>query len=113
VNPAPLVGNEGRFAGSYFPLSLVNPGFGIPDPIEGVSTPFALYRDLFRGQCVLRNGLSFMEITTEPGTGEVRKLPKYRNATVESIGFGMHLVDYNLALEDLIKLVQRQAAAMK
>lgn len=113
VNPAPLAGNDGRFAGSYFPLVLRNPTFGTPQPVPGVSTPFVLYRDLFRGSCVVRDGLSYMEVSLEPAAGDTRKAPGYRNPTLEAIGFGLHVVDYNFALDDMISLVQRQAAAMK
>jgi hypothetical protein len=113
VNPAPLVGNDGRFSGSYFSLQIGNSSFGMPMPIEGVNTRFVLYRDLFRGSCTLRDAFNYMQIAAEPPPGDKRKLPEYRNATLEAVGFGMHLVDYNVALDDLIKLVQRQAAAMK
>ena len=113
VNPAPLAGNSGRFAGAYFPLKLTNPSLGVPAPIDGVTTPFAVYRDLFRGECVMRDGHSYLEVKAEPPDDDKRQLPQHRNPVLESFGFGMHLVDYNLALDDLIKLVQRQAAAMR
>jgi pimeloyl-ACP methyl ester carboxylesterase len=113
VNPAPLVGNQGRYAGSYFSLQIGNSMFGKPVPVPGVTTRFVLYKDLFRGSCVARDGLNYLQIAAEPPAGDTRPLPEYRNPVLEGVGFGMHLVDYNLALDDLIKLVQRQAAALK
>lgn len=111
VNPARLLGNQGTFAGSYFPLLLNNPSFGAPKEIPGVSTPFVLYRNLFQGECKQRDGLSYMEISV--AAGDTRTLPAYRNMTLEGVGFGMHLVDYDMPLDDMIQLVKRQATALK
>jgi hypothetical protein len=111
TEPAALAGNAGRYAGSYFALELNNPTFGAPGKIPGVETPFVLFRDLFRGKCVQANGQSYLEVAAEPQPGDVRPLPGYRNTTLESVGFGMHLVDYNIPLDDLIEVVKRQAAS--
>ncbi|HEX6240082.1 MAG TPA: hypothetical protein VFZ61_04290, partial [Polyangiales bacterium] len=111
VDPAPLVGNTGGYAGSYFPLMLNNPTFGQPMAPPNVTTPFVLYRGLFKGECKLRDGFSYLEVSLVPG--DTRTPPGYRNPTLEAVGFGMHLVDYDAPLDDMIELVQRQAAAMK
>jgi hypothetical protein len=109
--PAALAGNTGRYAGSYFPLKLNNPQFGAPGAIPGVDTPFVVFRNLFRGTCVRANGVSYLEVSSDPQPGDVRPVPEYRNALLESVGFGMHLVDYNVPLDDLIEAVKLQAAA--
>ncbi|HKP57946.1 MAG TPA: DUF3089 domain-containing protein [Polyangiales bacterium] len=112
TEPASLARNTGRYTGSYFPLMLNNPMFGAPKPIDGVSTPFALWRDLLRGHCVYKDGLSYLEVSSEPGAdSKLRSLPEYRSTLLESVGFGMHLVDYDIALEDLMKAVELQAMA--
>ncbi len=111
TEPAALAGNTGRYSGSYFALELNNPTFGAPGKIAGVETPFVVFRDLFRGKCVQANGQSYLEMTAEPQPGDARPLPEYRNMLLESIGFGMHLVDYNIPLDDLIEAVKRQAAS--
>jgi hypothetical protein len=111
TEPAALAGNTGRYTGSYFALKLNSPQFGAPGEIPGIDTPFVLYRDLFRGTCVQANGLSYLEVSSEPQPGDARALPAYRNSLLESLGFGMHLVDYNLPLDDLIEAVTLQAAA--
>ncbi|HKU38400.1 MAG TPA: DUF3089 domain-containing protein [Polyangiales bacterium] len=114
TEPAALAKNTGRYLGSYFPLMLNNAMFGTPKPIDGVTTPFALWRDLFRGHCVYKDGLSYLEVSSEPGTdSKLRAQPEYRSTLLESIGFGTHLVDYDLALEDLLKAVELQAKAAK
>jgi hypothetical protein len=111
TEPAALARNTGRYRGSYFPMMLSNPMFGAPKPIDGVNTPFSLYRDLLHGRCVQKDGLSYLEVSAEPAAGEQRALPEYRNTVLESVGFGMHLVDYNIALEDLLDAVTLQAMA--
>jgi hypothetical protein len=78
--------------------------------IPGVDTPFVLYRDLFRGKCMYENGQSWLEVSIEPQPTDTRMLPAYRNPLLESFGFGLHLVDFNIPLDDLIEIVKLQAA---
>jgi hypothetical protein len=111
TEPAALAGNTGRYKGSYFPMQLQSTQFGTPTPIPGVETPFVLYRDLFRGKCVYENGQSYLEVSIEPQPTDTRELPTYRNAVLESVGFGLHLVDYNIPLDDLIDVVALQASS--
>jgi hypothetical protein len=111
VDPAAIAGNTGRYAGSYFAMSLNNPEFGAVGEIEGVDTPFVLYRDLFRGRCVYEAGASYLEISLDRPAGDTRPLPVYRSPTLEAFGFGLHLVDFNIPLDDLIEAVALQAEA--
>jgi pimeloyl-ACP methyl ester carboxylesterase len=111
TEPGKLAGRSGRYQGSYFPLKITNPTFGMPKPIAGVDTPFALYRDLFRGECAKRDNLVWLEVFAEPAAGEMRALPEFRNPLLEGVGFGMHLVDYDIALGELLEAVNMQAMA--
>jgi hypothetical protein len=111
VNPASIAGNSGAYRGSYFPVTVQQPFFSALEPIPaGVTTPFLLYRDVFTGTCVHNNGFSYLEIALQLAPGDQRAEPPYRS--VVEPGFGLHLVDYNLPLDDLIDAVARQAAAM-
>jgi len=114
TEPAHLAGNEGRFSGAYFPIQLFNKGLFATEvvPPAGVTTPYLTYRELFRGHCRLREGYSYLEVALDPPDGDLREPPVYRSPLLESFGFGMHLVDYNLPLDDLIEAVTLQAAAM-
>jgi hypothetical protein len=112
TNPATLSGNTGRYLGSYFAKRISNASFK-PDTAlpADLDTPFALYRDLFKGACVSKDGANYLEITIEPVTKEDKRTPPWRNAAVEGpAGMGLHLVDYQIPLEDLIQAVQKQAA---
>jgi len=114
VDPAPLAGNQGLYRGSYFPISVNQPIFRPDEPIPpGVTTPFLLYRRVFQGECVHENCFSYLQISLQLAPGDQRSEPPYRTSVVESLGFGLHLVDYNLELDDLIDVVTQQAAAMR
>jgi hypothetical protein len=111
VNPATIAGNPGLYRGSYFPVRVNQPFFSSLEPIPaGVTTPSLLYRNVFHGECVHRNGFSYLEISLQRAPGDQRAEPPYHS--VVEPGFGLHLVDYNLPLDDLIDAVSQQAAAM-
>jgi hypothetical protein len=107
TNPGPLANNSGPYAGSYFPTTVNNPNFNPDNPPPKVGTPFVLYRDMFQGDCVVKNGYSYLEITY---LGKPSDTPPYKNSPAASIGFGLHLVDWNLPLTELMEIVQAQAA---
>jgi len=116
--PGPLANNPGRFSGSYTPLDIYQPLFKPDLPADGtdptdITTPFALYRDFFRGACFEQNGAHYLEVSIDKTADDQRPTPKYRSAATEAIGFGLHVSDYNLALDDLLEAVKLQAAAMK
>jgi hypothetical protein len=112
TEPAALSGNTGRYRGSYFRQKINNPTFKSDQPLpEGLTTPFALYRDAFTGQCVKRDGLSYLEISLAQDPGDTRGVPPYRSKALEAAGVGLHVVDYNIPLEDLIEAARLQAAS--
>jgi hypothetical protein len=112
TNPGPLAGNSGPFQKSYFPIKVNNPLFVPSEPIPtGITTPFFFYTQVFQGSCVVNNGYSYLQVTLLESAGDPRGEPPYKNTAAEAAGFGLHLVDYNLPLEDLIDMVTQQAAA--
>jgi hypothetical protein len=111
TEPAALAQNSGRYRGSYLALKLNNPSFAAPTVIPGVDTSFVVYRDYFRGTCQHKDGAHYLSISEEPTENDARR-PQYRNTLLEAVGFGTHLVDYGLALEDLLDAVALQANNM-
>ena len=111
-NPSLLAGNSGPYRGTYFPIKINNPAF-IPDnkPPADIKTPFVLYRNVLQGSCVKKNGYSYLEVTLLEQPGDPRGTPPYKNSASEALGFGLHVADYNIALDDLIDAVTQQAAA--
>jgi hypothetical protein len=64
---------------------------------------------VFQGNCVMKNGYSYLEITLLEEPDDPRGVPPYKNSGAESLGFGTHIADYNFALGELIQAVAKQA----
>jgi pimeloyl-ACP methyl ester carboxylesterase len=110
VDPAPLAGNSGAYKGSYFQVAVKNPTFGADSPPPAVDTPFVLYREAFNGECVTRDGFHYLEYSLIANAA--RGVPPWRHTTVDGLGFGTHLVDFHIAIDDLIEATAQQAAAL-
>jgi DUF3089 family protein len=110
TEPGALALETGPYQGSIFPVTVNNPLLkpDVPPP-QDVGTPFVLYRGVFQGNCVIKNGFSYLEITLLEQPGDPRGVPPYKNAAAESLGFGTHIADYQFALGELIKAVALQA----
>lgn len=107
TNPAALGGGSAKLT-SIYPSAPFAPGttigalttqVGMPTP-SGVSTPWLLAQ-AYTGQCVTENGAHVLKITPLPGAPTLKALP---DAT-----WGLHLVDANIALGDLVNVVTTQA----
>jgi pimeloyl-ACP methyl ester carboxylesterase len=112
TEPGALAGNTGRYKSTMFAREPINSTFkGDGEPPAGVTTPFLLYRDMFRGKCVNTDGRGYLEITEELQPND-KRMPPYRFvAGAEAIGFGLHIIDFSLPIDDLIDAVSMQAAA--
>ncbi|HKU37481.1 MAG TPA: DUF3089 domain-containing protein [Polyangiales bacterium] len=114
TEPAALAGRAGqKYKGSYIRMNRVNKTFdpqGIDLLPPGITTPFVVYRDALRGECKNANGFSYLEVALDMAPGDKRPPPPYRFPTVEAT-LGLHIVDYNLEMDDLIETVRLQAAA--
>jgi hypothetical protein len=40
-------------------------------------------------------------------------VPPWRHTTVDGLGFGTHLVDFHIAIDDLIEATAQQATALR
>ena len=104
VNPASVSGGVGDlkpyFATSPFPgLS----GAATPDPPE----PWVAYPGLYTAHCEHSNGADWLQVDTTNVAGDTRPV------MTEALGpaWGLHLVDVNIALGNLVELVRQEAAA--
>lgn len=113
-NPAALDGAKARARGAYF-ATFTNQEFVFPkvDLGPAIDTPFVLIRDFYGLQCQTDgDGLSYLAVTVEPAQGDVRKNPIDFTAPLFSPDFlGLHVLDYNFALQDLLDIVAAKAAA--
>jgi hypothetical protein len=117
ANPAALGGGSAELH-SYFPAarnrSIVDPsgneaqGSGwLETGSAEVTTPFVSVPGLVTGECQLIDGYHVLSITVHPDPG-----PRVDDITGDlSGGWGLHLVDVNLVMGDVVSLVGSQAAA--
>lgn len=82
---------------------------------EAVGTPFVSVPGLLDGACVTRDNLSYLEVTVnaDPEDGRTNDISGDVMNPDGSIneGWGLHLIDMNLAMGDLVSLVARQGRA--
>jgi pimeloyl-ACP methyl ester carboxylesterase len=107
VNPAALAGGTGPLQ-PYF--STVPPDgvfgtriIGIPD----ADTPWLAYPGLYTAHCESSDDVNWLQVDTTNIAGDERWVVE------ETLGpvWGLHLVDVNIALGNLVELVRQQAAA--
>ncbi|HEX4475915.1 MAG TPA: DUF3089 domain-containing protein [Polyangiaceae bacterium] len=116
--PGPLANNNGALQGSYSPSKINQPIFVPNLPTGGfdsstLPTPFGLYRGFFSGTCVSKASAHYYEIAIDKSADDQRPTPLYRSTILEGVGFGLHITDYSLSLDDLIAAVSLQVQAMK
>lgn len=99
VNPAAPGGGR-AVAQDYFPASAAQ------DPT--VTTPFVSFPDLLEAECVQREGFSYLEVTVraDPADPRIDDIPG--DLTPE---WGLHVVDLNVAMGDIVAMVAAQQAA--
>jgi hypothetical protein len=110
VNPGALARQAESTAHAYYPthLDLGVLGTALPaDALAPIPTPWVSYPGLYRAQCREADGASWLNIEEVGEPGDPRP------ALVNSLGpgWGLHLVDVNVVLGDLVSLVRRQGAA--
>jgi len=116
TNPAALGGGKAQFAGTYLPLFANQPAFRVGMDIGlPIDTPFALLRDFYSGECTKDDrGKSYLKISVDPADGDQRTNPvPFDNALFSPSLLGMHVLDYNFPLSELLDLVPHKAAALR
>ena len=98
----------------YFPTAIPEgalAGAGATESIgrlADIPTGWVTMPDYVEAECVERDGAGYLEATIGGGEGDVR------GTTVGGVlgpGWGLHLVDVNLAMGDLVDLVGAQGRA--
>jgi hypothetical protein len=98
VNPARPAGGSAELH-SYFPATAAH------DPT--VTTPFVSFPGLVTGECVEANGFSYLDVTLHPDPAGARVDDIPGDLTPE---WGLHLVDVNLVMGDIVDMVREQTA---
>ena len=106
VNPG-SVAAPGR---SVFLQTLV-PQKGPLGTIEGVTTPFVLYRDLYSARCAYDGAYHYLEITQAADPGGLRKPPMDITGWAWGTKMGTHVGDIQFSQGDLIGLIRARLPA--
>jgi len=81
--------------------------------VEGITTPFVMLRDFYRGECVRgKDGFGYFAMS-EPAPGtDARVNPIDFSSHFLHSRLGLHILDFQFAQGDLVDLVARRAAAL-
>jgi hypothetical protein len=98
TNPAALAGGPGTLR-PLFPSDRALPG------APAVRSPFTTYPDYVTGECRSAGGFTWLQVSVRRVPGDTRPA-----AVPETLGpaWGLHLVDVNIALGNLVDLVRAQ-----
>lgn len=101
VNPASPAGGTARLDPAFPSLLLTFlPGKGVPS----VTTPWVAFPDRYTARCESSGNASWLQIDpVGKGGGLLTRL--------QDPVLGLHILDVNIALDDLVRLVRAQAAA--
>jgi len=111
VNPAGIAGSQPRRA-SRTVLPVTDESRKLLHGLEGIDTPFVLYRDYFQSRCVDGpDGYRYLGISLAPDAAPGIQpfdlaTPRFDNA------MGMHILDMQLSQGGLIDQVARRVAAL-
>ncbi len=79
-----------------------------------VTTPFVSVPGLLTGECVRKDGFHYLAVTVNADPADPRADTIAGDVVQNGViakDWGLHLIDVNLVMGDLVKLVERQAAA--
>jgi hypothetical protein len=109
TNPADLSGNAATPLTPYFPSKALLSGLGglggLTPPAVG--TPWVTEPQLYSGQCLSQGGATWLQVSAPITPGDTRQV------VGQTLGptWGLHLVDVNIALGNLVDLARSESAA--
>ena len=112
TNPGPLAGNAGPYHGSYFPTSINNPSSGPTTRRPGRGHAVRSLSRCVPGQLRHQERLQLPRNHVPQSARRSARRSAVQERRLRVDGFGLHLVDWNLPLEELMDIVKAQAAAV-
>lgn len=118
VNPAALSGGKAELHAYLASGGSLLGSSETPDPWvkdgAAIQTPFVSVPGLLSGECVKKDGFHYLAVTTnaDPGDPRTDAIPGdvVQNGVVAK-DWGLHLIDMNVAMGDLVRLVGSQGKA--
>jgi hypothetical protein len=110
VNPAAPAGGSAALL-PYLPTQGLSTLLGANGPATSISakTPFVTYPDEFSAHCQTAGGTTWLQVNRTKSPTDHRP----GVATVGSPRWGLHVIDVNIALGNLVDLVRSEAAAYR
>lgn len=111
TNPASLTGGKAPSAGAVMPTVARGNFTGTLVDFNmayGITTYFTVFRQYYSLECKLSSlGQGYLAVSVEPANGDQRADPiEYDSAGLSVDLIGLHVLDFNLALDDLVALVR-------
>jgi len=110
VNPANPAGGINPLT-PYFPTRSSAKGLGGQSGVAlpALPTPWVTEPDLYSGQCLSQGGATWLQVSAPIHAGDLRPIVR------QTLGptWGLHLVDVNIALGNLISLTASEIAAYR
>jgi hypothetical protein len=90
-----------------FPTTDVGLLGNVANVAKSSGTAWATYPDLYAGYCETANGATWLQVNPAPNDP--------RPKVTQQLGptWGLHLVDMNIAFDDLVALVKQESAAYR
>lgn len=118
VNPAGLASGRGEPVSYFLTEGFLNGSGGTTppwvNPAKPISTPFVRTPGLISTECVSKDGYSYLSVhvnaePSDPRTDVVAG--EIQRATGPDLSWGLHLIDVDHSMGDLVRIVSRQARA--
>jgi len=106
VNPAAPGGGTASLL-PYFPTTGLSALLGDRAPVFKAATPFVAYPDEYSAHCRSSGGATWLQVDRTGGAADRRPAL----TVAESPAWGLHEVDVNIALGNLVELVRTESAA--
>jgi hypothetical protein len=108
VNPAAPAGGTAPL-NPVFPTAGLEFFLGSEAPKTPVATPFVTYPNLYSAHCMSTGGATWLQVDRLGGASDRR--PSV--ASIATATSGLHVIDVNIALGNLVALVRSEAAAYR
>ena len=116
VNPAELDGSQGQLK-AMLPAGKVIDSMAQPGPWTtadaAVETPFVMLPGMLSARCVDQDGFSYLAVSVAADPADGRTDVIVGDVVVDGAvqpGWGLHLIDMNLGMGNLVEIVSRQSA---
>jgi pimeloyl-ACP methyl ester carboxylesterase len=113
TDPAALLGHD-KLAGTDLPTFSAQPAAFVPVGAGFADTPFVRLGDFYSSECQTDiDGNQYLAISLAPEPSDIRQNPvDFANPLLSPNILGLHVLDYNFPIAELLELVEIKAEAL-